>query len=288
MKANPHNSWTKALLVCQQNGEAHALATVIATSGSTPRASGSKMLVTASASVGSIGGGGLEHLVITRARELLATPTDCQELKQFALGAAARQCCGGSMTVLLEYFAASLPHLVIFGAGHVCAALTAITRQLPLHVTVVDSRPQQLEFLAASDNLQLLHAEDPVAVCENLADNALMLVMTHDHQLDYALVSHLLTTSSWRFLGMIGSATKAQRFRTRLRSDGFAESSVALLQCPIGLPGLKGKLPMEIAVSVMAELLQHTQTLQQERQHHVQSWRDMKQLLAPAGVGGER
>jgi len=272
------DDWAKALVSCRQRGEAHALATVIATSGSTPRAAGSKMLVTASTSVASIGGGGLEHLVIARARELLASGQDCQELKQFALGAAAQQCCGGSMTVLLECYAAQEPQLVIFGAGHVAQALLTITTRLPMRTTVVDSRAELLDALPKADKLSPVLAPDPLAVCESLPDNGLILIMTHEHQLDYELVKALLNDWRWSLLGMIGSETKAHRFRMRLRNDGLNEEEIARMQSPIGLPGLKGKLPMEVAVSVAAGLMQHLQANAQPTTAG-SDWREMKQRM---------
>ncbi len=274
------DNWASALLACRQRGEAHALATVIATSGSTPRDSGSKMLVTTDTVVASIGGGGLEQLVVNRARELLATSQDCQELRQFALGAEAQQCCGGSMTVLLECFAAAEPQLVIFGAGHVCHALVSITGRLSLRTLVVDSRPELLAALPHSDRVRTLCTDDPVEVCSSLNDNSLLLVMTHDHRLDYSLVRTLLEPWRWSLLGMIGSATKAHRFRMRLRNDGIRESDFQNLQSPIGITGLKGKLPMEVAVSVSAGLMQHLQGMAQPRA--VPDWRATKALLKQA------
>lgn len=260
-KVPSQQDWAAALVACRQRNEPHALATVIATSGSTPRDSGSKMLVTASQVVASIGGGGLEHLVVTRARELLARGSDCHELKQFSLGAEAQQCCGGSMTVLLECFAAAEPQLVIFGAGNVCHALVSITSAMSMRTTVIDSRAELLAALPQSDKGTLVHSDDPLACCAELADNSHILVMTHDHRLDYALVRALLEDWRWSLLGMIGSATKAHRFRMRLRNDGVDEAALARLQSPIGIAGLKGKLPMEVAVSVAAGLLQQMQQL---------------------------
>lgn len=274
------DNWASALLACRQRGEAHALATVIATSGSTPRDSGSKMLVTTDTVVASIGGGGLEQLVVNRARELLATSQDCQELRQFALGAEAQQCCGGSMTVLLECFAAAEQQLVIFGAGHVCHALVSITGRLSLRTLVVDSRPELLAALPHSDRVRTLCTDDPVELCSSLNDNSLLLVMTHDHRLDYSLVRTLLEPWRWSLLGMIGSATKAHRFRMRLRNDGIRESDLQNLQSPIGITGLKGKLPMEVAVSVSAGLMQHLQGMAQPRA--VPDWRATKALLKQA------
>lgn len=277
----PQDNWAAALLACRQRGEAHALATVIATSGSTPRDSGCKMLITAAHTIATIGGGGLEHLVVTHARELLQQGGDRQELKQFALGAEARQCCGGSMTVLLECFAAVPAQLVIFGAGHVCNALLAITGRLALRTTVVDARAELLAALPTGDNIITVHATDPLAVRATLADGSLILVMTHEHGLDYALVRALLEDWRWGLLGMIGSATKAHRFRMRLRNDGFSEAELAQLQCPIGLPGLKGKLPMEVAVSVSAALLQQLQQLQAGARvaSGSQDWRELNRQV---------
>ncbi len=274
------DDWAGALLACQQAGRAHVLVTVIATSGSTPRDSGSKMLVTADALVASIGGGGLEHLVVTRARELLVSAGNCHELRQFSLGAEARQCCGGSMTVLLECFAAAIPQLVVFGAGHVCHALATITSRLPMQTTVVDSRLELLAALPQADTVKTLHSADPLAACEGLPDNSMVLVMTHDHGLDYALVKHLLEHWRWSLLGMIGSTTKAHRFRMRLRNDGIDEDDLHKLQSPVGVAGLKGKLPMEVAVSVSAGLMQHLQGCAQPQA--VTDWRTTKALLKQA------
>jgi xanthine dehydrogenase accessory factor len=53
-------------------------------------------------------------------------------------------------------------------------------------------------------------------------------------------------------VGVIGSDTKRARFVSRLRADGLDPSR---LTCPIGLPGLTGKHPGEIAVSVAAQLI---------------------------------
>ena len=274
----PSDDWVKAMLICRQRGEAHALATVIATSGSTPRGSGSKMLVTPTSSVASIGGGGLEHLVINRARELLASGQDCQELKQFALGAAAQQCCGGSMTVLLECYAVQWPSLVLFGAGHVAQALLSITSRLPMRTTVVDARAELLDALPKADNISTVLAPDPLSVCASLPEQSLIMVMTHDHRLDYDLVRTLLTDWRWSLLGMIGSETKAHRFRMRLRNEGLDESEIARMQSPIGVPGLKGKLPMEVAVSVAAGLMQHLQAGAQPVSAG-SDWRQMKQRM---------
>ena len=58
------------------------------------------------------------------------------------------------------------------------------------------------------------------------------------------------------YVGLIGSATKWATFRHRLEQRGFAGSELAQVTCPIGMPGIAGKEPEVIAVSVAAQLLQ--------------------------------
>jgi len=79
--------------------------------------------------------------------------------------------------------------------------------------------------------------------------------MTHSHVLDQQLVEAILTRGDARFCGLIGSKSKAASFRSRLKRKGFTENEIAGLTSPIGLPELKGKQPMEIAVSVVAQMM---------------------------------
>jgi xanthine dehydrogenase accessory factor len=76
--------------------------------------------------------------------------------------------------------------------------------------------------------------------------------MTHSHNLDFEIVREALERGSFAWLGLIGSDTKAARFRKRLAAAGL---DVTRLTCPIGIDGVDGKHPREIAVSVAAELL---------------------------------
>lgn len=78
------------------------LVTVAATRGSTPRAPGARMIVTADGSHGSIGGGRLEQRANEIAHELLAAGEHAPRLERFALGASLGQCCGGVVHLLFE------------------------------------------------------------------------------------------------------------------------------------------------------------------------------------------
>jgi xanthine/CO dehydrogenase XdhC/CoxF family maturation factor len=83
-----------------------------------------------------------------------------------------------------------------------------------------------------------------------------VLVMTHDHAEDVALLDAALRTGHLGPIGLIGSSAKWARFRSTLLEDGHDRDAVERIVTPIGLPSLEGKDPATIAVSVAASLLQ--------------------------------
>jgi xanthine dehydrogenase accessory factor len=150
--------------------------------------------------------------------------------------------------VLAETLAGDLMPVLIFGAGHVGCALHRALAPLPFAVSVLDVRPELAEV---ADIVTADEAEDRVRTAPA---NAAVLVMTHDHALDYRLVGAALKGQAG-FVGLIGSATKRARFRSRLGRDGFDEAALKRIVCPIGLSGITGKQPAVIAASVAAQLL---------------------------------
>ena len=153
---------------------------------------------------------------------------------------------------LTDVFGQARPLVVVCGAGHVGRAIVNLLATLPFRVLWLDARdtgwPAQVP-----GNVQCLVADEHDI--PDLPDAACWLVLTHDHALDLRLVDAILTHRRFRFLGMIGSATKAARFRSRLARRHPPEM-VARLQCPIGTLPVRSKLPAVIAVSVVGQLLQ--------------------------------
>ena len=74
----------------------------------------------------------------------------------------------------------------------------------------------------------------PEAELDELAPDALVVVMTHDHALDYELVERALRRGTFPWLGLIGSQRKRERFEKRLLQRGFAPHTLARLRCQIG------------------------------------------------------
>jgi xanthine dehydrogenase accessory factor len=103
-------------------------------------------------------------------------------------------------------------------------------------------------------NVTAVIEEEPVSMVDEAPPGALYLVMTHSHALDLELVERVLRRNGFGFLGLIGSETKAAKFRARLARKGLPRAQLDRLVSPVGL--LKaGKHPAHIAVSIVAQLL---------------------------------
>lgn len=274
-------NWSQAIAHCQQAGTAYVIATVINTQGSTPRDGGSKMVITAETTYDTIGGGQLEFLLVQQARELIVQNKTCQLLKAIPLAAEAAQCCGGNVTVMLESFAACEWQIALFGAGHVCQSLVTILAGLPCQVRVIDNRPELMTQPLPANCRYEFHA-DPVQSISQLPEQSWAVIFTHDHALDFNLCCEFLRSGpekNWAFLGLIGSQTKALRFRKRLSDAGFNSLSIDNIHSPIGLPEVKGKLPMEVAVSIAAQLQSLYYQKAPETRAQSSSWREIKNIL---------
>jgi len=273
-------SWAMAAAERERRGEAYVLATVLSTAGSTPREAGAKMVITGEDSWASIGGGQLEFLVLQRARALLARGEAQQEVTGIPLGAEARQCCGGSVSVLFEVIRPGVGDAVVFGAGHVAQALVPMLAELAFRVRWIDNRTELLASAPPAVRAEPL--ADPLDALPTLPDGAEILVLTHDHDLDYRLVRALLADYRWRNVGLIGSRTKAERFRARLGRDGIPAALVDRLECPVGLAAVPGKRPMAVAIAIAAGLLQRGAG-EETRSGDALDWRRLRRLLEHAG-----
>ena len=166
-----------------------------------------------------------------------------------------RRAASGDLT-LLEPLSAARPRLWVFGAGHVGQALVRLLSELQIFdITWVDSRP---ELLPADLHgcVTALACAKPVDLIDAAPAGTRYVVLTHDHALDYELCRSILRRGDSYWLGLIGSASKAARFRSRLLHDGIGRETLSSLTCPIGVPGIASKLPASIAISIAAQLLQ--------------------------------
>jgi xanthine dehydrogenase accessory factor len=258
--------WLTAVERLRSRREAAVMVTVAAVRGHSPREAGAKMVVAEHETWGSIGGGALEATAVDKARQLLLDPLAAPEMFIASLSDRAPvnhgvQCCGGEVTVLLEPLAVTAA-VAIFGMGHVGLELARILARHDLDLHLVDSRPEQLtdqRLAVLDDALARIHRHHvpvlPELVLGELPAGTHVLVMTHDHAEDAALVDAALRTGHLGSIGLIGSRAKWSRFRKKLAEEGHDESAIARIVTPIGDSGLSGKQPATIAVSVAAALL---------------------------------
>jgi xanthine dehydrogenase accessory factor len=253
-------TWLHALTELEREGEPAVLVTVVTARGSTPREAGCKMVVTRDSQYDTIGGGNLEFTCVEAARNML-DGTQGPVLRDFPLGPALGQCCGGHVSVLFEPLRPSLLHVAVFGAGHVGRALAGLLSGLRLRVTWFDTREDLLAD--APGCVDARHTSDPAREVAALPAGTLVLVMTHDHQIDFDIVAAALPRTVFTGVGLIGSETKRARFVRRLARLGMTPEAIDRLICPIGVAGAGGKLPAEIAISVAAQILQIQQRAMQ-------------------------
>jgi len=160
------------------------------------------------------------------------------------------------------------PAVAVFGLGHVGLELARILARHELDLVLVDSREEMLAedrigipgqrgpLGDAVARVRVVHAPVPEAALMDLTPGAHVLVMTHDHVEDLAIVDQALRTAELGSIGLIGSASKWARFRTKLRELGQTDDDLARVTTPIGIPEVAGKQPAVIAVSVAARILQ--------------------------------
>jgi xanthine dehydrogenase accessory factor len=159
---------------------------------------------------------------------------------------------------LSEMFTPSKPRLVMFGAGHIGQAVARAFAPLPFDLDWLASR-EDLRPEAGGTSATIL-SEDELEECVSAAPaDTLFAIFTHSHDLDYRLTRAALAKGDFRYLGLIGSATKRARFERRLMDDGVPEADLQRITCPMGVRTLRSKEPAVIAISLATELLQLTQ-----------------------------
>ncbi|KAB8123332.1 xanthine dehydrogenase accessory protein XdhC [Komagataeibacter medellinensis] len=249
-------------------GQVVARISVSGARGSTPREAGTFMLLTQAQQSGTIGGGDLEWNAIHHARVLLRGGGARVE-QRISLGGNSGQCCGGEVVLVLDVPCADeldrilarledmrrhQPLLLLFGAGHVGRALAHVLAPLPLRLAWSDSRPH--EFGAVIPHGVMVYDDgDWEQLVASAPPNSGALVLTQSHALDSLIVASILERGDFRYVGLIGSATKRRRFEAGFRHIGLSEARIATMVCPIGDQGVRDKRPAVIAALVAAEIV---------------------------------
>lgn len=145
--------------------------------------------------------------------------------------------------------------IYIFGGGHVSVEMSKVMRMLGFYVKVFDNRSgistmQQND--AAHEKVVVSYDEAGAQVPED--ENTYVVIMTvgHMHDLD---VLEQMVGKKIKYLGMMGSKSKVATIHQLMSEKGFSEEQISKIHMPIGLP-IKSHTPMEIAISISAEIIQ--------------------------------
>ena len=239
-----------------ERGEAAALVTIVATTGSTPQRVGAKMLVFADGRiVGTIGGGCYENDAFWKARE--AIDHRRPELVHYELSDDFAQetglICGGQMDVYIEPIEPS-PELYVIGAGHVGFHLARLAHEVGFRVHVVDDREKFANDERFPTAEEVVVDDIPTWVARaNLPPHAYVVIVTRGHTNDLEAL-RALAPIDLRYLGLIGSRAKVARIYEALAADDMPAERLKRVHAPIGLD-IGAVTPQEIAVSILAELI---------------------------------
>ena len=328
------SDWVSALRSHIESGGSAVLVTVAEVQGSSPRAAGTRMLVTANDRVGTVGGGNLERRATRIARDMLVGD-EVIALRNLSVEPSLDQSCGGRSTLVFDrvdrangewvsaaarireggarlvlvsrldtgaklVVTATDAHgslgsagldqaalvaarrtdrttwldthdgvpllidsmytdreidLVLFGAGHVGAAIAAVLGSHPdLRIMWVDDRPELLPD-KTPPNLRAVATDDPAGQVGEMLAGAFVAIMSHSHVLDFDIAEQVLLRGDFRYCGLIGSAAKRAQFTKRWLGRGLPADRLERLVCPIGLDGITGRQPADIAIAVAAEIL---------------------------------
>jgi len=245
-----------AVTAALERGEAAALVTIVATTGSTPQRVGAKMLVFADGRiVGTIGGGCYENDAFWKARE--AIDHRRPELVHYELSDDFAQetglICGGQMDVYIEPIEPS-PELYVIGAGHVGFHLARLAHEVGFRVHVVDDREKFANNERFPTAEEVVVDDIPTWVARaNLPPHAYAVIVTRGHTNDLEAL-RALARIDLRYLGLIGSRAKVARIYEALAADNMPAERLERVHAPIGLD-IGAVTPQEIAVSILAELI---------------------------------
>ena len=264
-----------------------ALATVVATRGSSPRPIGSKLAISEQGELaGSVSGGCVENEVYEEAQAVLGGA----ESKLCSYGISDEQAwsvglpCGGEIDVFVEQAKweeveplldaiergeritvvvgdgllhqeyGPPPRLLVFGAVDTAEALCKAAKQLGWHTIVADARGKfaTAERIPSADELLVEWPDEVLARVEPDAWTA-VVVLTHEDRFDIPALVGSLRSEAF-YVGALGARRNQERRRERLLEEGLSETEIDRISGPVGLD-IGAETPAETAVSILAEIL---------------------------------
>jgi xanthine dehydrogenase accessory factor len=154
----------------------------------------------------------------------------------------------------MEERLAAPPRVLVFGAGHVGAAIARAARAAGFRVVVIDDRAEYADPARFEAGIAVVAADVEAALVRfPLTAADAVVIATRGHRND-ALILERVATSPVGYVGLLGSRRKKIVVTKGLRAAGVPARSLQRVRVPVGLP-IGAVTPEEIAVSVVAELI---------------------------------
>ncbi len=144
--------------------------------------------------------------------------------------------------------------VLIFGGGHISAALVPILSNVGFRCWVIDDRPEfttKDRFPQAEQRITCDFAHVGNFIELNDEDYAVIMTNGHAHDLE---CEEFVLRRPFAYIGVIGSAKKTASVNAKLRERGIQEKDLACIHTPIGTP-IKAVTPEEIAISIAGEMI---------------------------------
>ncbi len=147
------------------------------------------------------------------------------------------------------------PVLILVGGVHIAIPLASVASTVGFEVIVVDPR----KLFSTEDrfpDIKLLLAEWPDSAFQKITitESSAIVMLTHDPKIDDPALKIALNSPAF-YVGALGSRKTHQKRLDRLQSAGLSLSMLDKIHAPVGLD-LGGRTPPEIALGIMAEILQ--------------------------------
>ena len=255
-----------------------ALIELITVKGSSPREVGAWMLVSPQKCLNTIGGGVLEFSMVAEAKKMMEDRSVDKLSFKSNLNPKFDQCCGGVVSCQISTVTKSTMKMIekrikneiskykslyLFGAGHVGKSVIKLGLNLPLKITVTDSRLDlvkdlQNQFRDYVETIKFNVDAIPERIIKSSPENSAYLVMTHSHATDFSLIEEILSLKKIGYVGMIGSKSKKISLQKYLKRKNISDNTADLVKCPIGRPiKFSGrKSPEVIAALTISDILE--------------------------------
>lgn len=160
---------------------------------------------------------------------------------------------GGSVDLYIEPVMPNL-HIVILGKSVIGRALLKMAKAADYRLTILNDEASAAAFPEAGQWFTRFGDLSQIA----FDARTFLVVATQGDRDEQALEAALSVTS--RYTGFVGSRKKWSELRVSLQQKGFSEQQLDAVHAPVGLD-INGKTPEEVAISILAEMIQHYRTV---------------------------